>query len=113
MIYFSLPTTRKIVDKLAESLVPGGLLFLGHAETLLQVSSRFERHSDGGGFYYREKRDRHASEPRGEVSPHVPAEELKPIKSSVSLKAPISSAPKVTIVKPPARQVRDELAKVA
>ncbi|HEY6873333.1 MAG TPA: CheR family methyltransferase [Geobacteraceae bacterium] len=60
MIYFSLPTTRAIVEKLAASLVPGGLLFLGHAETLYQISSRFERHSLGGGFYYREKKGRSA-----------------------------------------------------
>lgn len=56
MIYFSLATTRRIVEKMAASLVPGGLLFLGHAETLFQISSQFERHTQGGGFYYREKK---------------------------------------------------------
>jgi len=58
MIYFSLATTRNVVEKIASSLVPGGYLFLGHSETLSQISSRFERHSQSGSFYYREKRGR-------------------------------------------------------
>ena len=103
MIYFSLATTRRIVEKIAATLAPGGYLFLGHAETLSQISSGFERHSHAGSFYYREKRDRLAPEPRGEASPPVPARELKLIKSSVSPSSPSPSAPKATIKRQPAR----------
>ena len=71
MIYFPLPAVRQIVDKFAASLTPGGLLFLGHAETLFQISSRFERHTHGGGFYYRERKARSVSPDR--ISPAVPA----------------------------------------
>lgn len=53
MIYFNLPTTREIVRRFTESLNPGGYFFLGHSETLMQISSSFERISRFGGFYYR------------------------------------------------------------
>lgn len=91
MIYFSLSTTRQIVEKIAASLVPGGLLFLGHSETLFQISSRFERHSHGGSFYYREKKGRSAPPPRAPVSPApapAPAREKKPVKTLPAAAAP-------------------------
>lgn len=59
MIYFTLDTTRRIVEKFAECLVPGGYLFLGHAEALSQISSQFERHIQEGGFYYRKRSGAH------------------------------------------------------
>jgi chemotaxis protein methyltransferase CheR len=55
MIYFAQETTKQIVDRLTDCLNPGGYLFLGHSETLAQISSRFDRHSQEGGFYYRKK----------------------------------------------------------
>jgi chemotaxis protein methyltransferase CheR len=55
MIYFTLATTKRIVDRFADSLVNGGFLFLGHAETLAQVSTRYERFSHAEGFFYRKK----------------------------------------------------------
>jgi chemotaxis protein methyltransferase CheR len=55
MIYFTLATTKEIVDKFAACLNPGGHLFLGHAETISQRSSQFERHVQDGGFYYRRR----------------------------------------------------------
>lgn len=68
MIYFELPTMERLVARFAESLAPGGHLFLGHSESLLQLSSRFERLSHGGGFYYR-CRDGHLQPPRPPVRP--------------------------------------------
>ncbi|OIR00343.1 chemotaxis protein methyltransferase [mine drainage metagenome] len=41
-IYFDKPTQRALVDRYANSLKPGGLLFLGHAESLIGVSERFD-----------------------------------------------------------------------
>lgn len=55
MIYFTTATTRKVVEMFADCLVPGGYLYMGHSETLLNVSSRFERHIQEGSFYYRKK----------------------------------------------------------
>jgi chemotaxis protein methyltransferase CheR len=55
MIYFTTATTKKVVDMFAGCLTPGGYLYMGHSETLLNVSSRFERHIQEGSFYYRKK----------------------------------------------------------
>ncbi|HXC93064.1 MAG TPA: CheR family methyltransferase [Geobacteraceae bacterium] len=57
MIYFTTATTKKVVEKFAEALNPEGYLFLGHSETLSNISSRFERHILGGGFYYTKKNE--------------------------------------------------------
>jgi chemotaxis protein methyltransferase CheR len=53
MIYFGLDTTRALVDRFANCLRPGGYLFLGHAETLSNISSRFQRVNRTGAFFYR------------------------------------------------------------
>ena len=55
MIYFRLPTIKRIVEKFSHCLRPGGYLFLGHAETLTYISDRFQRVQNAGGFYYRLK----------------------------------------------------------
>jgi len=54
-IYFTLATTRRIIDKFAATLTPTGYLFLGHAEALTHISTKFERVSRESGFYYRKK----------------------------------------------------------
>ncbi len=41
-IYFDKKTQRALVDRYANCLRPGGLLFLGHAESLIGVSERFD-----------------------------------------------------------------------
>jgi chemotaxis protein methyltransferase CheR len=55
LIYFTTTTTKMVVEMFADALNPGGYLYLGHAETLLNVSARFERHIHDGSFYYRKK----------------------------------------------------------
>jgi chemotaxis protein methyltransferase CheR len=42
-IYFDYQTTRRVIDNFYNCLAPGGYLFLGHAETLWQISNKFER----------------------------------------------------------------------
>jgi chemotaxis protein methyltransferase CheR len=99
MIYFSLATTRKVVDKIAATLAPGGCLFLGHAETLSQISSGFERHSQSGGFYYRAKQER-AEIPYRETPAPPPVREIKPVRQT----APQPSVPRqVPLDRPPVR----------
>lgn len=42
VIYFDAPARKRVIDMFYERLVPGGLLLLGHAESLLNVSTAFE-----------------------------------------------------------------------
>nr|WP_321986572.1 protein-glutamate O-methyltransferase CheR [uncultured Lichenicoccus sp.] len=44
VIYFDKPTQRVLFDRMADLLQPGGWLFIGHSESLLGVSDRFEGH---------------------------------------------------------------------
>jgi chemotaxis protein methyltransferase CheR len=48
-IYFSRETTRELVSRLHGVLRDGGYLFLGHAETLWQVSDEFRLVALGSG----------------------------------------------------------------
>lgn len=41
VIYFDKPTQRILFDRFADMLTPGGILFVGHSETLYRVSDRF------------------------------------------------------------------------
>jgi chemotaxis protein methyltransferase CheR len=74
MIYFRLGTVRRIVEKFSRCLQPGGYLFLGHAETLMNLSDQFQRAHFGGGFYYRRKDEKDLGEqPPNPVSSPPPA----------------------------------------
>ncbi len=42
MIYFDVPTKRKLVTRMIERLRPGGHLFIGHSETLHGVTDKME-----------------------------------------------------------------------
>jgi chemotaxis protein methyltransferase CheR len=42
LIYFDQRSRKKVIDMFYERLVPGGYLFLGHSESLLNVSTAFE-----------------------------------------------------------------------
>lgn len=52
-IYFARDTTHMLMKRLHSSLRDGGYLFLGHAETLWQVSDDFSLISVGDAFVYR------------------------------------------------------------
>jgi chemotaxis protein methyltransferase CheR len=41
LIYFDLASKRKVMQHFYANLLPGGYLFLGHAESLYQVDDRF------------------------------------------------------------------------
>jgi chemotaxis protein methyltransferase CheR len=41
LIYFDLPSKRRVVQHFHSDLMPGGYLFLGHAESLFQVNDTF------------------------------------------------------------------------
>lgn len=42
VIYFDKDTQRKLFDRYADMLAPGGYLFIGHSETLHRVTDRFK-----------------------------------------------------------------------
>jgi len=42
IIYFDKPTQTKLVERFAQLLRPGGYLIIGHSESLLNVSTRFQ-----------------------------------------------------------------------
>ena len=42
MIYFNNGTKRKVVDRVLNCLKPGGYLFIGHSESLLDVNESLE-----------------------------------------------------------------------
>src|SRR5205814_712670 len=51
--YFDRSTTKRLMPRLHAGLRDGGYLFLGHAETLWQISDEFELVSLGDAFVYR------------------------------------------------------------
>jgi chemotaxis protein methyltransferase CheR len=53
VLYFQPEVMRKIIARMAQSLVPGGYLFLGPSETLRGISEDFELLRLGDAFYYR------------------------------------------------------------
>jgi chemotaxis protein methyltransferase CheR len=53
LIYFADQTVRRVVDQLAEALVPGGLLLVGASESLLRYGTSLGCEEHGGAFFYR------------------------------------------------------------
>jgi chemotaxis protein methyltransferase CheR len=58
LMYFAPDVMRAAVEGFARALVPGGYLFLGHAETLRGLSTAFHLCHTDGTFYY-QRRDGH------------------------------------------------------
>jgi chemotaxis protein methyltransferase CheR len=55
LIYFDLPTKRQILDRVRQQIAADGTLFLGAAETTLNVAEGWERVADQRQTYYRIK----------------------------------------------------------
>jgi chemotaxis protein methyltransferase CheR len=55
LMYFTEDAAQDLVKRLTRSLVPGGHLFLGHAETLRGLSDEYHLCHTHGTFYYRRK----------------------------------------------------------
>jgi chemotaxis protein methyltransferase CheR len=55
LIYFEKPTQKRVVEAFAEALRPGGYLFLGHAESIMRMTDRFEPVVTPKAIYYRRK----------------------------------------------------------
>ena len=65
IMYFTLEAARLVIARIAQSLAPGGFLFLGHAETLRGLSQDFHLRHTHETFYY-QHRDAHES--RGDAA---------------------------------------------
>jgi len=55
IMYFTPECAQAVIARLARALVPGGYLFLGHAETLRGLSCDFHLRHTHGTFYYQRK----------------------------------------------------------
>lgn len=86
LIYFELDIIRHIVDQFANCLSENGLLFLGHAETMQNVSDRFSRVHDQGAFFYQLKKNQGTSPRR------TPAQSSDPRPESVKPSPSIAMA---------------------
>jgi chemotaxis protein methyltransferase CheR len=67
LMYFSEHAARRLVARIAQSLSPRGLLFLGHAETLRGLSHDFHLRHTHGTFYYEKRGDAEAVRRDAEV----------------------------------------------
>ncbi len=54
-IYFSAETTRSVLNNLSSLLADDGYLFLGHSETLWQITDEFVPVAFGDAFYHRRR----------------------------------------------------------
>lgn len=57
LMYFVPEVAAEVVARIQRSLVPGGFLFLGHAETLRGLSQDFHLRRNHGAFYYQLRGD--------------------------------------------------------
>lgn len=60
VMYFAPEVFRRVVARIAGALLPGGYLFLGHAETLRGVSTEFHLRQSHGTFYYQSRGEEEA-----------------------------------------------------
>lgn len=81
-MYFPLEVSRAVIGRISGSLVPGGYLFLGHAETLRGVSEAFHLRQSHGTFYY-QRRGAHEPAPLSPPSAgrRAPAQPVAPVAS--------------------------------
>jgi chemotaxis protein methyltransferase CheR len=96
MIYFGLETTREMVGRFSRCLKPDGYFFMGHAETLSNISDGFLRQQHKGGFFYRLKSQQQGEAMHG--SEHAVRPEMVPAVPS----APAAGTSPMETIVPPA-----------
>lgn len=94
MMYFPRPVMRRVVERFATSLAPGGYLFLGHAENLREMADAFELRQSHGSFYHQltppEAREKTPPLPPPLLAPLAPP---RPLSAPQPLPAPPPRAP--------------------
>ncbi len=95
MIYFRPETTRRIVARFYDSLVDGGVLFLGHSETLWGISDSFRLERRAGAYFYRrEGKGEEAGPARPRSQPVVSVfRRPRPPRLAAEAPPPVPSAP--------------------
>lgn len=63
IIYFELETIKKVIHRFYDTLAPGGYFFVGHSESLWQVSNEFTLEEISGVFLYRKNAGNIAKSP--------------------------------------------------
>ncbi|MCW3834737.1 CheR family methyltransferase [Sphingomonas canadensis] len=93
LMYFPPATARAVVARMAQSLAPGGYLFLGYAETLRGLTTGFQICHTGDAFYYRLKDGARLPPP-----PDAPFRQPYPLPSA---EAPAAAVPHLVSDAPP------------
>jgi chemotaxis protein methyltransferase CheR len=106
LMYFAPEQMRAVIARIAQSLAPGGFLFLGHAETLRGVSDQFHLCHTHETFYYQLKENaepdrgqavRFTSSPSSFATPHLGldiawVDEIRLASERVAALVPLSAA---------------------
>lgn len=97
IIYFRLETVKTVIRKFYNILTPGGYLFLGHSESLWQISDEFELEEFSGVFLYRKNRKTNVIVPSTKWLPQTQITGCGPVtggqKSGVKIPADVSYSP--------------------
>lgn len=108
LMYFTPEAAEALIARIQRALVPGGFLFLGHAETLRGLSTGFELRRSHGAFFYqlRDPSCAVAGESVSHVAPPVPSwSEPQPAPAGASWVDEIGrSAEKIEVLSVAARQ---------
>jgi len=86
IIYFELETIKKVIHRFYDTLATGGYFFVGHSESLWQVSNEFTLEEISGVFLYRKNTGNHTKSPSGLMTNerHIPRSSLFPAAPDVS-----------------------------
>jgi chemotaxis protein methyltransferase CheR len=99
LMYFAPETARDVIARIERALVPGGYLFLGHAETLRGVSDGFDLCHTHETFYYQR-----AGKPKDQTAwPEAIARASERIRELEQASTPVS-------VEPPGDRWREAIA---
>ncbi|MBE0475875.1 MAG: tetratricopeptide repeat protein [Coriobacteriia bacterium] len=91
-IYFKLESTRRVVENFYRMLNPGGYLFVGHSETLTNISSAFEPLEVGGVFLYRRPVARPFAVAPLQVPPAAPDGKARPDGAGTTKRCAVAKA---------------------
>jgi chemotaxis protein methyltransferase CheR len=94
-IYFRLPSVKRVVDNFYQSLNEGGYLFIGHAESLYQISDSFVPIELDSAFVYKKMPGKDVKEIKDveEVKEVKDIEEVKEKKTGIKKKKPKTVEP--------------------